>query len=74
MPIQEVRSPNSSSPDSPRRGTSPGAYSSPSNQPRSDSGGLASLRRDNEPTPPLNTEGTAELEAALAKGMRNERR
>jgi hypothetical protein len=70
MAIVEVRSPNNSSPDSPHWGTSPGARSSPSNAPRSDSGS----RRDNEPTPPLNTEGTAELEAALAKGMRNERR
>ena len=71
MGISETRSPWNSSPDSPRRGTSPGANSSPSNAPRSDS---ARVRRDNEPTPPLNTEGTAELEAALAKGLRNERR
>jgi hypothetical protein len=42
MPIQEVRSPNSLTSDQhhPRRGESPGAYSSPSNPARADCGHL----------------------------------
>ena len=73
MGISETRSPWNTSSDTPHWGASPGANSSPSNAPRSDSGGLTSLRRDNV-EPPLNSEGTAELEAALEKGMRNDRR
>jgi hypothetical protein len=58
MGIREVRSPNSLTRDQyhPQRGISPGAHSSPSNAPRSDSGhlvrspgkggGPASVKRD----------------------------
>lgn len=70
MGTSTVKSPWDSSPDSPRRGTSPGANSSPSNAPRSDSG----YPIPPIPAPVVGGEGTVNLERALAQGMKSERR
>jgi hypothetical protein len=72
---KEVRSPWSSSPNDPRRGESPGSRSSPSCAPREDSHFGKGLRRDNlGPMPVLGGGGSAELEKAMDRGMRNDSR
>jgi hypothetical protein len=75
MGITETRSPHSS----PER-TSPPPERRVGVSPQSSDGGYvrsssyAPTPSGPGPTPPLNSEGTAELEAALAKGMRSDRR
>ena len=65
----------------PRLAESPGATSNPSNAPRSDCNhmvrnpGKGIGRRDNcDPVPVQGSGSTAELERALDRGMRNDRR
>jgi hypothetical protein len=72
--ISETRSPHNSSrgDNNPRRGYSPGSRSSPSRAP--DNVPPPPARVGAEPVPALGTGGTAELERAMDKGMRNDRR
>jgi hypothetical protein len=74
MGEREVRSPWSSSKGDmhPRRAESPGSRSSPSNAP--DCYPLSSRRDCVKPTPVVGSGGAAELERAMDRGMRNDRR
>lgn len=73
MGITVVRSPHTSErgvDPRPQEGISPGAYSSPSNAPRTDSAPDYPPRPAGKPVPAVGGNSAAELEAALDAGLR----
>lgn len=75
MPIREVRSPHTSErgvDPRPREAISPGSRSSPSRAP--DYVPPPRVRPDDKPAPVQGSTGAAELERAMDRGMRSDKR